>query len=115
MVLPVPHADISMSDYPLLEFGERQRATIREILQEEQGENLQRVKDRLAAHVKAFCEEIGVHGRFYAEDLRKSVLAKFKVAPDSPGRVLRDLRQSGELDYVIESRRQSLYKILSIK
>lgn len=104
-----------MSDYPLLDYAER--ATVGEILRSTDGQpaNLARVKERLAAHVKAFCEEIGVHGRFYAEDLRKSVLAKFKVAPDSPGRILRDLRQSGELDYTIINRRQSLYELTAIR
>ena len=104
-----------MSDYPLLDYADRERATIPQILQEEQQENLKRVKDRLSAHVKAFCCEIGTGGRFYAEDLRKSVLAKFKVAPDSPGRILRDLRQSGELDYCIVNRRQSLYELTEIR
>lgn len=102
---------------PLFEFSECQRATIPQILAEtdEQPENLKRVKDRLSAHVLAFCKQIGTGGRFYAEDLRKSVLAKFKVAPDSPGRILRDLRQSGELDYCIVNRRQSLYELTEVK
>lgn len=102
---------------PLLDYAERERTTIGQIIAstDEQPANLSRVRDRLSAHVKAFCEEIGQGGRFYAEDLRKSVLAKFKVAPDSPGRILRDLRQSGELDYCIVNRRQSLYELTEIR
>jgi hypothetical protein len=104
-----------MSNYPLLDYADRERATVPQILQEEQQENLKRVKDRLSAHVKAFCEQIGTGGRFYAEDLRRSVAEKFKGAPDSGPRILRLLRQEGQLDYSIVNRRQSLYQIEAIK
>lgn len=99
--------------------SDRQRATIGEILSsvDEQQENLSRVKNRLAAHVLRFCQGIGVQGRFHATDLLQAVtraVAPIQISPDSPVRVLRDLRQSGELDYCIESRRRSLYRIVKI-
>lgn len=47
---------------------------------------------------------------FHAEDLRRYVLALApEIAPDSPGRILRMLRQEGQLDYVVIDRRDSLY------
>ena len=33
-----------------------------------------------------------------------------RIAPDSPGRILRELRLNGRLDYVVLNRRQSLYQ-----
>ena len=50
---------------------------------------------------------------FHMELLRKYVEMGIggKVAPDSPGRIMRQLRQQGELHYTVVSRRQSLYQI----
>ena len=49
--------------------------------------------------------------KFHVEDLRRYVRGFFPdIAPDSPGRILRDLRQCGKLYYVVINRRQSLYQ-----
>jgi len=48
---------------------------------------------------------------FHVEQLRKFVEGRATdIAPDSPGRVLRELRLEGRLDYVVINRRQSLYQ-----
>jgi hypothetical protein len=51
------------------------------------------------------------------EELRRFVQAqmKGKVAPGSPERILRQLRQQGELNYKVVSRRQSLYKVVPVE
>ena len=38
-----------------------------------------------------------------------------RVAPDSPGRILRQLRQQRLLNYEVVSRRQSLYRVLPVE
>ena len=51
---------------------------------------------------------------FHAEDLRQYVMMfASDVAPDSPGRILRELRLEGKLDYVVIDRRDSLYQFRS--
>lgn len=80
----------------------------------EQQEHLDRVGARIEAHINTFCGTIGVHGQFHMEDLLKYVLAKEPVAPDSPGRVLRNMRQRGLLDYEVINRRDSLYKLIGV-
>lgn len=49
---------------------------------------------------------------FHAEDLRQFVMlfVNGQVAPDSPGRILRELRLEGRLNYVVINRRDSLYQ-----
>jgi len=58
-----------------------------------------------------------VEPTFHMEDLRKFVEQGVggKIAPDSPGRILRQLRQEGELNYEVLSRHESLYKILPVQ
>jgi DNA polymerase III delta prime subunit len=48
---------------------------------------------------------------FHVEELRQYVRSRVpEIAPDSPGRILRALRQERQLDYVIVNRRDSLYQ-----
>jgi hypothetical protein len=52
---------------------------------------------------------------FHAEDLRRYVLAvEPEIAPGSPDRILRALRQEGKLDYVVIDRRNSLYQFRAL-
>jgi hypothetical protein len=37
------------------------------------------------------------------------------TAPDSPGRILRELRLTGKLNYVVINRRQSLYQFRAVR
>jgi len=48
---------------------------------------------------------------FHIEDLRQYVRAQVPgIAPDSPGRILRELRLARLINYVVINRRQSLYQ-----
>jgi len=48
---------------------------------------------------------------FHVETLRRFVRHYYpEIAPDSPGRILRQLRVEGRLDYSVLHRRQSLYQ-----
>lgn len=51
--------------------------------------------------------------RFHVEQLRCYVRELHPdIAPDSPGRILRELRLEGRLDYVVLNRSQSLYQFM---
>jgi hypothetical protein len=77
----------------------------------EQQANLDRVSARIRPAVKEFClSRIGQ--QFHVEELTSYVRAKTTVAPGSPDRILRDLRQQGEIDYEVVSRSKSLYRVL---
>jgi hypothetical protein len=79
-----------------------------------QQENLDRVSQRIAPAVLAFCQSIGLK-EFFADDLRRYVRRMVgEVAPGSPDRVLRDLRRKGMIDYRVVSRSESLYQMLRV-
>ena len=74
----------------------------------EQQTNLRRVKTAIAKHVTDFIDEH--EGReFSNSDLYKFVSDRVDVAPDSPARVLRDLKASGAVCYELRDRSKSLY------
>jgi len=78
-----------------------------------QAENIQRVRGRIGPAVYAFCcEHLG--GEFHGSELKEYVEERAMVAPASPDRILRDLRQGGFIDYVIVSRSKSLYRITAV-
>jgi hypothetical protein len=71
--------------------------------------HLQRVSDRIAGAVIRFCAE---HQQFHLQQLEDFVAGQVEhVTPGSAGRILRDLRRRGQLDYRVLSRRESLYEI----
>lgn len=71
-----------------------------------------RVYAKIAPVILAYYEE-NPHRQFHVEDLRRHVRAQCAdVAPDSPGRILRELRLRGLLDYIVVNRRQSLYRFI---
>jgi len=78
----------------------------------EQQENIERVNERIGGAVLAFMRQ--TRGRqFFADDLRRYVrVAVGEVAPGSPDRILRMLRQARRLDYRVVSRSLSLYEAL---
>jgi hypothetical protein len=47
---------------------------------------------------------------FHMKDLTDYVLGQMMVAPDTPGRILRDMKAKGKLGYTLLSRAQSLYR-----
>ncbi len=76
-------------------------------------ESLQRVIVKISPVVLAFCREIVRQGRprFSMRELTAYVRRCVgEIAPDSPGRILRELRGTGALQYTLISRRESLYR-----
>jgi len=77
-----------------------------------QAEHLERVSKRIARNVIQFVEDVGDYNTFHMDDLRKHIQRHVGGAPDSPSRILRDLRLRGVIDYRVEDRRASLYRVL---
>jgi hypothetical protein len=86
------------------------------------GENLKSVRARIGAAVRNFVEGRLISGRmiatraeFTAGDLRAYISYQVgQVAPGSPDRILRDLRQRGVINYELVSRAKSLYRALPL-
>jgi hypothetical protein len=79
----------------------------------EQQENLERVTSRLGLSILAFCRQ---RREFHMEDLRDHLREQaLTFAPDSPSRILRELRLRGAVHYVITNRRQSAYRVMSVR
>lgn len=78
-----------------------------------QGEHLERVSARIGRHILTFCQARIASGQldFRMDELRAYVQAQAGVAPDSPSRILRDLRQQGLLRYEVVNRRASHYRL----
>lgn len=82
---------------------------------DDEPEERARVYSRIAPLILTFAR-INAGRAFHAEDLRQYVLFFDPgVAPDSPGRILRLLRQEGKLDYVVIDRRGSLYQFRALR
>src|SRR3981189_1962764 len=73
-----------------------------------QDEELVRVGTKIGPTVLAFC---GLNEYFHAAQLRAYVVQETQVAPASPDRILRALRQKGLLDYEVLDRRASFYRV----
>lgn len=73
-----------------------------------QVDNLERVTESIAAAVLEFC---GLRRQFHMIELAEFVQARVGVAPESPGRILRLLRQAGKIKYRVIDRRNSEYLI----
>ncbi len=83
----------------------------------EQVLNLERVYDKIAECIIEFCNQRNQSKQplFHMEDLQRFVADKLLIAPDSPSRILRALRQEGRIDYMVVNRRQSLYSLLPVE
>lgn len=77
-------------------------------------QDLERVQSAIGGQVLSFIRSIGVGQQFYAMDLCQWVWCDVTCAPESPGRVMRQLRLKGYFDYDVVNRRQALYKITRI-
>lgn len=75
-----------------------------------------RVAGNLAPHVLAFVRQRVESGavEFHLTELVQYVTAREMCSPNSPARILQLLKESGEVNYEVLSRRKSLYRILSI-
>jgi hypothetical protein len=80
--------------------------------------NLKRVAAHIGGIILSFCKDKISKGTpyFHAAELRDHV-AKVApwVAPDSPSRILRDLRQRGAVKYKLVSRAKSFYRLTSVR
>jgi ribosomal protein S25 len=81
----------------------------------EQRQNIERVSTAISNLVVAFLRS-HIGKEFHVESLRQYVFSNVQgyVAPASPDRILRDLRQKGVIDYRVVNRRQSLYMALPV-
>ncbi|MCC6409465.1 MAG: hypothetical protein IT453_20065 [Planctomycetes bacterium] len=64
----------------------------------------------IATSVREFCDAHVGH-EFHAQELRDYVARVHPTAPASADRILRDLRQRGDVRYVLVSRSKSLYRV----
>jgi hypothetical protein len=73
--------------------------------------DITRVNNAIARHIETF---VCTHKEWHVEELRKFVFDSVGgyIAPASPDRILRDLRQKGRVNYVVVSRAKSLYRSL---
>lgn len=76
----------------------------------EQSENIERVSESIAPHIIRFLND-RCGNEFRGEDLRQYIYEHVDgfIAPGSPDRILRDLRQKGRVRYELISRSKSLY------
>lgn len=80
----------------------------------EQPRQLARVSERIAGIVCEFFAKRGIGRTFFNADLLAYVQAREACAPDSAGRIMRDLRAKGRINYVVVSRADSLYQITGV-
>lgn len=73
--------------------------------------HLKRVRSRIGETVKTFCRR-HVGESFWGRELHEYVASSIpQTAPGSADRILRDLRQRGEVQYTVLSRGGSVYHI----
>lgn len=80
-----------------------------------QPRELSRCKASIAPLILKFFDSRGIGYRFHMSELTEYVRARTPIAPDSAGRVLRDMRQAKEINYRVVDRRQSLYQIEEVE
>jgi hypothetical protein len=75
---------------------------------------LQRVRLKTSDWIKLFFDAHQVGEQFHAEDLHNFVKAKANIAPASADRIMRDMKQRGEINYDVPKRSKSLYRKLAV-
>jgi hypothetical protein len=78
----------------------------------EQQQHLDRVEAKIAEVVLAFLSNKSNGDQFHLQDLQEYVARTCPVSPDSPSRILRELRRKGRIDYNVVSRHDSLYEFM---
>lgn len=76
-----------------------------------QPKELARCRAVIAPLILAFWRSREVGAQFHMVELTRYVASRTTIAPDSAGRILRDMRQAKELNYSVIDRRNSLYQI----
>lgn len=79
----------------------------------EQDENLSRVHSKIAAVIIDFCT-YRASLQFHMAELVAYVQSRSDASPDSPSRILRELRRQGVIDYRVISRSRSLYELVPV-
>jgi hypothetical protein len=80
-----------------------------------QGVELARVEGNIAESIIAWCRR-HEGAEFHLSALTADVMAATKCAPDSPRRILQQLRDSGQVQVTtLEPRRASLYRVEGVK
>jgi hypothetical protein len=81
-----------------------------------QQNELGRVKTNIGELVESFILHRWQTGqpRFHMRDLHDYIFTRTHIAPASPDRILRQLRQEGKFDYKVIDRRASCYQITTI-
>lgn len=83
--------------------------------QQRQPRELKRVKTKLETFVMEWCR-LHLFAVASAQDLLRYVTMRSQspIAPDSPGRILRQLRAAGQVSYDVVCRRASTYRITAV-
>lgn len=83
----------------------------------EQPVNLRRVRANIGPTIVAFWTEClaSAVSTFTTAQLVRYVAMKHPMAPDSPSRILRALKQAGSVNYVVVNRAASLYRALPLE
>lgn len=79
----------------------------------EQKQELARAVESIREIILGFCRARPLQ-QFCASELRHYVAERSFIAPASPDRVLRALRQAGELNYKVVNRRKSIYELIPV-
>jgi hypothetical protein len=83
-------------------------------VESEQTKQLKRVTGKLADAIQLFFDGMQpgeeFHGPALTEFVEKQIAA---TVPDSASRVMRNMRQSGQINYEVANRGQSLYRVLA--
>lgn len=77
-----------------------------------QDEELERVGEFLAAAILDWFNAHGSGHTFHLGEFTRDILMLKICAPDSPRRVMADLRKKGLLNYAVISRKDSLYRTM---
>lgn len=80
----------------------------------EQSDELDRVSERIAAVVIDYFNEHGPGYEFTLHEITLYVMQKVVCSPTSPYRVMADLRKKDQLNYVVLSRKESLYRMTTV-
>ena len=80
----------------------------------EQDGNIDRVRSKIASTMIAFFRLVGLRGEFHVDELRVYVDHFYACAPDSAGRIMRDLRTRKAINYEVVDRRASLYRVTGV-
>jgi hypothetical protein len=104
--------DLAAADRTETEGGRMNSPALKQSKGVQRDEHLERVGERISGAVLDFCR--GVR-RFHMNELTDWVSKRTGVAPDSPGRILRQLRSVGKLNYRVLDRRASLYEVTRLE